>query len=161
MPAPTVLDGGHLTIDGFEIGVNRYGAWRVINLPVLWAEAKQRGADRVLPGVAGQKAYQRRRDVTEFTLDMQIFGDVFGSDGSAVANQRIALQANWFSINAGIVKPTGLTDGTRTAVLYLPDTTTLTAPVHVTGFEAQDWTQSSHFVFAELTLSIPSGTFNS
>lgn len=156
MPLPTDTSGGHLVIASVEVGVNQYGAWRITDLPMLWSEAKQRGSNRVLPGVAGQKAYQRRRDTTERTVTMQVFGDIDGQTGTPYTNMRIGLQTNWMYLQQ-LVKPTGLTDGTRSATLTLPDGTSLTQTVHVESLEPHD--VYKNFMVADLTLSLPGGTF--
>lgn len=157
MPVSTATDGGHWVINSVEVGVNQYGAWRVIDLPLLWTEAKQRGANRVLPGVAGQKAYQRRRDTTERTVTLQVFGDVNGQSGATVTNARAGLETNWLYLNAQIVKPTGTTDGTHTSTLYLPSGASLSAPIHVVDLEPH--TIYKNFIIADLTVSIPGGTY--
>lgn len=124
------LCAGQLTISGEEL---LRDAWCVINLPVLWPGAAQRGVDRVLPGVTGVLAFQRRATVTAYTLEMAVTGEV-DSAGAINADPWEGFQDNVDYLRDNIVDPPGSGDGTRPAVLTLPDGSTRTGDLHVVRF---------------------------
>lgn len=144
---------GNLTIGGVAMNTP---AWTVLNLSVLWSPADQRGSDRLIPGAAGVVAYPRRATVTRHSLQMLISG-THDRTGSAAANAFTGLQVNIDYLLANVVNPTGVGDGTRSAVLTMPDGTTRTEPVHVVGLEVSDVVGNATWARAVLELSIPSG----
>jgi hypothetical protein len=131
-------------------------AWKVLNLYELWQPANVRGSDRIIPGSAGVVAYPRRATVTVRSLQMLISG-THDRTGAAVADKFEALQANVDYLLTNVVVPTGATDGTRSAVLTMPDGTTRTEPVHVLGLELGDLSLDGAWTKAVLELSIPTG----
>lgn len=154
MPALTYnTAAGDLTIGGVALNGP---AWKVLNLLELWQPADQRGNDRLVPGTAGVLAQQRRDTVTRRSLQMLIVGDV-DRTGAAQADRFEGLQANIDYLRSNVVAPTGTGDGTRSAVLTMPDGTTRTEPVHVVGFEFGNFREDAGWVRAVLTISIPSG----
>lgn len=154
MPALTYnTAAGDLTIGGVAM---MCPAWKVLNLLELWQPADQRGNDRLIPGTAGVLAQQRRDTVTRRSLQMLIVGDV-DRTGTPVADRFEGLQANVDYLRANVAAPTGTTDGTRSAVLTMPDGTTRTEPVHVVGFDFGNFREDGGWVRAVLQLSIPSG----
>jgi hypothetical protein len=144
---------GNLTIDGVAM---MCPAWIVLNLHELWQPANQRGDDRLIPGANGVLALKRRPTVTQRSLNMLISGSV-DRTGSANANKLIGLQTNLDYLRANVVDPTGVTDGTRSAVLTMPDGSTRTEPVHVTGLDFGDVREDGDWLRAVLTISIPTG----
>lgn len=62
---------GHLTIDDVNLHTP---AWCLIDLSDLWGTQDLRGANRVIPGMRGRKAYRRRIDQTRFQLPFVISG---------------------------------------------------------------------------------------
>jgi hypothetical protein len=144
---------GDLTIGGIAMNCP---AWKVLNLYELWQPADQRGSDRVIPGSNGVLPLKRRDTVTQRSLQMLVSG-THDRTGAAVADRFEALQANVDYLIANVVVPTGATDGTRSAVLTMPDGTTRTEPVHVTGLELGDLSLDGAWTKAVLTLSIPTG----
>jgi hypothetical protein len=144
---------GDLTIGGVAMnGV----AWKVLNLIDLWVPANQRGGDRLIPGSTGVLAQRRRDTVSQRSLQMLIAGDITYTSSTA-GDSFERLQINIDYLRANVVAPTGTGDGTRSAVLTMPDGTTRTEPVHVTGFELGEYRQDAGWAKAVLELSIPSG----
>ena len=144
---------GGLTIAGISLTTT----WcRVMNLVELWLPADQRGQDRIVPGSSGVKAQQRRDTVTRRTLRLVIAGDVtYTGSTSGNAFERLAINVDY--LRANIVAPTGTGNGTRSAVLTMPDGTTRTEDVHVTGMELGRYAEDARWLLATLELSIPSG----
>jgi len=153
MPYEWNTAAGGLTIAGISLTTT----WcRVENLIDLWLPADQRGNDRVVPGVSGVLAQQRRDTVTRRSLRLTIAGDVTYT-GSTSGDAFERLQINIDYLRANIVAPTGTTNGTRSAVLTMPDGTTRTEDVHVTGFELSSYAEDARWARGVLELSIPSG----
>ena len=144
---------GNLTIGGIAM-LNP--AFKVQNLPELWLPANQRGTDVIRPGVSGVKARLRRDTVTVRTLRLLIVGSA-DTSGAAVADLFEGLQANMDYIRTNVVAPTGLTDGTRSVVLTMPDGTTRTEPAHVQQMEVGRIVENGAWALATIELSIPSG----
>ena len=153
MPLSPPVNAGGLTIGGVAMSCP---AWVVHNLQELWLPAVQRGNDRIRPGVAGVKPAIMRDTVTRRTLQLLIVGDC-DRTGTPVTNLLQGLQANIDYLIANVVAPTGLTDGTRSAVLTMPDATTRTEPVHVTGMDFGQIRADGAWVKATIDLSIPTG----
>ncbi|MGA1075574.1 MAG: hypothetical protein ACO307_10635 [Ilumatobacteraceae bacterium] len=153
MPFEWNTAAGGLTIAGISLTTT----WcRVQNLVDLWLPADQRGQDRIVPGSAGVRAQQRRDTVTRRTLRLVIAGDVTYTGSTAGdAFERLAINVDY--LRANIVAPTGTTNGTRSAVLTMPDGTTRTEEVHVTGMELGRYAEDARWLLATLELSIPSG----
>jgi len=147
---------GDLTIGGIAMNGP---AWKVVNLYALWQPADQRGTDRLVPGATGVVAYRRRNTVTVVSLQMLISG-THDRTGAAVADKFEGLQANVEYLRANVVEPTGATDGTRSAVLTMPDGTTYTEPIHVVGLQFGDVSLDGAWLKAVLEISIPSGRFS-
>lgn len=144
---------GGLTIGGVDM---MGPAWQVRNLVELWMPAQQRGRDKVIPGVNGRRPYRRFNDATTRTLAMKITGDV-DRTGAAQSDKFEGLQKNIDYLIANVVAPTGATDGTRSLVLTMPDGTTRTEPVHVTGMELGEFDRAARWLLATIDLSIPAG----
>lgn len=144
---------GDLTIGGVAMNGP---AWKVLNLYELWLPANVRGSDRILPGTAGVIAYQRRATVTVRSLQMLVSG-THDRTGASVADRYEGLQANVDYLITNVVAPTGTGDGTRSAVLTMPDGTTRTEPVHVLGLELGTISEDGSWTKAVIELSIPSG----
>jgi hypothetical protein len=155
MPVSYNTAAGDLTIGGINMFCP---AWRIDNLYELWLPADQRGQDVTRPGVAGSYAVRRYATATRKSLRMLIVGDV-DRTGSASASKLTGIYTNIAYIRDNIVAPTGTTDGTRSAVLTVPGGTTITEPIHVTGFEVSDLREDGAWVKAVLEISIPSGRF--
>lgn len=153
MPFEHNTAAGSLSIAGITLTTT----WcRVQNLPELWMPADQRGTDRLVPGSAGVVGVQRRDTVTRRTLRLVIAGDVtYTGATTGDAFERLAINVDYLRTN--IVAPTGTTDGTRSAVLTMPDGTTRTEDVHVTGMELGRYAENARWLLATLELSIPSG----
>jgi len=134
-------------------------AWKVLNLHVLQQPADQRGDDRLIPGSAGVLPLRRRDTVTRHSLQILITG-THDRTGAAVADRFEGLQANIDYLRTNVVAPTGTGDGTRSAVLTMPDGTTRTEPIHVTGMQFGDVSLDGSWMKAVLEISIPSGRFS-
>lgn len=159
---PTAIDFEILTGQLSISGVNLRGpAWHVLDLFPLWSSPTLRGQDRILPTAAGVRPFRRRRTVTVRSLEMVVVGDCdrFGDvivdcDEADYAAQ---LQENIDYLLDNVVEPPGTQDGTRDAILTMPDGTTRTADVHVVGFDLHGGRYDITGV--TLTLSIPNGRF--
>lgn len=153
MPFEWNSAAGGLTISGISLTTT----WcKVMNLIDLWLPADQRGGDRIVPGASGVLAQQRRDTATRRGLQLVIAGDVTYT-GSTSGDAFERLQINLDYLRANIVAPTGTTNGTRSAVLTMPDGTTRTEDVHVTGFDLGTYAEDARWVRGVLTVSIPSG----
>jgi hypothetical protein len=144
---------GDLTIGGIAM---MCPAWKVLNLYELWQPAQQRGTDRLIPGAAGVLAQQRRATVTARSLQMLIVG-THNRLGTAQTDLYEGLQANIDYLLSNVVNPTGATDGTRSAVLTMPDASTRTEPIHVLGLEFGEVRQDGAWMRAVIEISVPSG----
>lgn len=154
MPALTWNSAaGDLTIGGVSMNTP---AWKVLNLAVLWQPAAQRGQDRLVPSATGVRKFQRRATVTEHDLELLIVGS-HTRTGSTNADLFEGLQANVDYLITNVVNPTGTSDGTRSAVLTMPDGTTRTEPVHVTGMQFGETAGNGAYLKAVLSISVPSG----
>ena len=147
---------GDLTIGGVAMNGP---AWKVLNLHVLQQPADQRGDDRLIPGSAGVVAYQRRATVTRHSLQMLISG-THDRLGAANADTLGQLSSNIDYLEFYVVRPTGATDGTRSAVLTMPGGTTRTEPILVIGMQFGDLSLDGSWMRAVLEISIPSGRFS-
>ncbi len=153
MPFQWNSAAGGLTIGGISLTTT----WcKVLNLVDLWMPADQRGDDRIVPFYAGVLAQPRRDTVTRRSLRLVVAGDVTYT-GATTGDAFERLQINVDYLRANIVAPTGVSDGTRTAVLTMPDGTTRTEAVHVTGMELGRYAEDARWLLATLDLSIPSG----
>ena len=157
MPATITTTAGNLSIGGVAL-INSFGAWELTGdtLAQLWLPADQRGDDVVIPGASGVKARPRRDTATKRSLQMVIYGDV-DRLGATPANYVTGLRTNVEYLRANVVAPPGGSSGTRSAVLTLPDATTLTEDVHVTGMQLGDMRLDGLWAKAVIEISIPSG----
>lgn len=154
---------GNLSIDGIPMKTH---GWNVLDLRPLWMPASIRGSDKILPGASGVRAYPRRPTVTEISLSMIITGEANMLGAPPVTGVEhvsqalfIQLQANIAYLRANVIDPISpSTDGTRTAILTMPDGSTRTGAVHVVGLTVND--MKEHIMATTLTLSIPGGTLN-
>lgn len=154
MPALTWnTAAGDLTIGGVAMNC---AAWRVENLLDLWFPADQRGKDQQVAGVAGARAKRRVTTATKRSLRLTIVGDV-DRTGATNSDWFEGLAANVAYLRDNVIAPTGTGDGTRSAVLTMPNASTLTEPVHVEGMELGTWRPDGLWCRAVVTLSIPSG----
>lgn len=146
----TTIRTEYLEVDGTSLATY---AWEIVDLSPLWSSAKVRGADKRIPGAAGVRRYRRRRDVTTRSLPMVIVGTV-DQDGVAYADARSGLRANLDVLEANVVAPTNIGDGTRTAILHQVGDTK-TGPIHVLGLDVGPLGPSG--ARAVLEISIPGG----
>ena len=132
---------GTLSIDGTLM---HCPAWDLPDIGELWLGPAVRGEDRVIAGRTGVLAYPRRGTVTTRSLRMIVSGVVdrngdpwsdLGDITDECQRHQIGLQRNIAYLRANVTDPTNVGDGTRTAVLTLPDPAEdpVTAPVHVLG----------------------------
>lgn len=129
-------------------------AWCVGNLWVLWSGPETRGSDRLIPGAAGVRPYKRRATVTRRLLELSIFGDRDWNDVQ-YDGYREGLRANIQHLKTNVTNPFTTGDGTRTAVLHLPDGSTATGSIHVVGFELGPLGPAG--ALATMEISIPLG----
>lgn len=140
-------------------GVTMHGpAWDLTDLTDLMLGGEVRGEDRILPGVAGVIALPRRYTVTRHSLPFVIDGSV-DVTGQPVANPWIGLQDHLDFLLANVVEPTGVGDGTRAAVLHMPDNgPDRRADIHVLRLVKGDVLEGR--MLATLEISIPAGVFS-
>lgn len=153
---------GTVTIGG--VSMNR-PAWALFGdeqgngglLPLIF-RADQRGEDRILPFAGGVVPFQRRTTATRHDFRLTVTGDV-DSAGAVNVDSEAGLVTNLAYLWTNIVKPTALTDGTRTFSYTAPGGTVRTGTVHVLGLEPVRYHlngRSSIFV-GVLQVSIPAG----
>ena len=145
---------GDLTIDSFELNT---AAWRVENLYEWWLPATQRGNDKIRPGVDGVFAVRRRKTATRRTLQMFISGEV-DAFGVPYDNPFNGLSTNLFAFEVNLVDPVTTGNGTRTALLTLPNGNQRGGPVTVLGMEISDIKPTSRYCYATIDISIPGGS---
>lgn len=145
---------GDLVIDEFALNTV---AWRVENLYEWWLPATQRGNDKIRPGVDGVFAVRRRKTATRRTLQMFISGEV-DAFGVPYDNPFNGLSTNLFAFEVNLVDPVTTGNGTRTALLTLPNGNQRGGPVTVLGMEISDIKPTSRFCYATIDISIPGGS---
>ena len=131
-------------------------AWLATNIDIFWNVGSQRGDDRIIPGAAGTRPYQRRLTVTKRTLELVVFG-AQDRTGATNADPRLGLWNN-IKVLRTLASPTGTGDGTVAATLTLPTSaspSTLTGYVHIEGFDIGP--VHRHTVKATMDLSFPFG----
>ena len=146
---------GDLSIGGVAMNCP---AWVVLNLQELWHPANVRGSDRLIPGTDGVLPYRRRSTVTTRSLQMIISG-THDQSGNTTTTPLLGLQANFDYLVANVVAPTGSGNGTRAAILTMPDASTRLADVHVLGIQLGDTGPGGQWAKAVVELSIPAGKF--
>ncbi len=154
---------GTLTISG--ISMNRL-AWAVLaddrgsnGLLQAVTLVEVRGDDRILPGAVGVIPYQRRITSVRMDLRIIVIGEV-NELGVANLDHTTGLIDNLQYLYTNVVAPTGLTDGTRPAVLTLPGQPAVTASIHVLGLDVQEYQLGPEAVWiGTLQTSIPSGRY--
>lgn len=129
-------------------------AWYV-ELSPLWATPDVRGTDRILPGVAGVKAYRRRLTVTRYSLPFYITGQ-YDRLGNVTADPFSGLAANLAWLYDELLLPLTTGDGTQTAVWTPPGQSPITAAVHVLGIPEPSFNPAAVAV-TTLELSVPGG----
>lgn len=147
---------GALTIGG--ISMHTYG-WNILELRDLWIVTAVRGADRLIPGVAGLRPKPRRRTATPHSLPMTITG-LSDSVGNVITDpqaQRNQLETHIAYLMDNVVAPTGTATGTRDAVLTMPSGATRTAAIHVLSITPGTYNPIG--LRATLDISIPAGRF--
>lgn len=132
-------------------------AWTTRDPLVLFQGASTRGSDRIIPGAAGVRPYKRRATVTQRTLLMIVYGHK-QPDGTENADQVAGLIENLRHLREHVADPTGIGDGTLTAELHLPDTSTVSGAVHVERFEWENMAPGA--AAATLDLSIVGGSLS-
>lgn len=156
LPLTGSLCDGQLTVDGEAL---RCSAWWVLSLSPLWASGPIRGADRLLPGVTGVRAYRRRRTVATYSLPMLIVGS-HDKLGVALADEWAGLRANVDALRL-VTDPVNTGDGTRALVLTMPGGGTRTGTAHVSLTLGETIVGSGQAgLRATLDLSIPAGTLS-
>lgn len=131
--------------------------FRIQNLNALMDGPAVRGSDVIIPHKAGVLPQIRRTTVTVKGLELIIFGR-YDVTGALAADRHVTLWDNVEYLRANVTDPTMSGDGTRAAVLYLPDGTTRSGDVHVLGLELSPI--SSYDVWAVMEVSIPSGALS-
>lgn len=129
-------------------------AWRILDLSKLYGIQK-RGSDRILPGAAGARPFERKITVRSFALPLLVMGRQ-QRDGTVNSNIYEGLDDNVDALITAIVLPPGTTAGTRAAVWHRA-TGNLSADVHVEGLEPEAW--GAAWIRFSLELSIPAGRF--
>lgn len=140
----------------FNSGVTA-NAFRIRNLSALMDGPAVRGSDVIIPHKAGALPQIRRTTVTVKGLELIIFGS-YDVTGAAAADRHVTLWDNIEYLRANVTDPTMSGDGTRAAVLYLPDGTIRSGDVHVLGLELSPI--SSYDTRAVMEVSIPSGALS-
>ncbi len=144
------------------------GAWGVLGdkdgqggLVQLWVEYDIRGQDRILPGVPGVIAYQRRMTVTRHDLRFLVVGDIDGQTSLPVMDQRIGLQDNLSYLHEEVFAPVDSSTGMRYASLEMPGGELREAFIHVLGVKTQTYhlNECGSIWIGTLQIDIPGGRF--
>lgn len=146
---------GSLAIAGVSMFTT---AWCVTSLASLYDDPSLRGADRILPGVLGVRKYRRRATATLHSLPFLVTGVVTTAGLETTVSPYAQLTANLRYLKANVTLPTNTGDGTRPAVLTLPDGTTVTKDVHVLGLHGD--LHPGALWSGTLDISDPTGTFH-
>lgn len=133
-------------------------AWNVLDLVPLWMPAATRGANVIIPGADGRRAYPRRIDEARYSLPM-VIGGVADRLGAAYANRWTGLQTNLEYLRANVTTPPTAPTATRAATLLMPDGTTRTANVQVEILTLSNPRTTAAVIEAVLELIIPAGRF--
>lgn len=120
---------GTLTIDGVAL---MCPGWTILTLGGFYGTPAELGTDRVIPGVDGVIPYKRRATVTRHSLPMVVVGQ-HNRLGVEYPEPYVGMETNLAYLLANVALPTGVGDGTRTAVWTRPSGATITAAVHVLG----------------------------
>lgn len=151
---PTSSCLGTLTIAGIAM---QCPSWYV-ELAQFYRTPEVRGADRLLPGTSGVRAFRRRLTVSRYSLPMILTG-VYDRFGNSYADAQVGLATNIAWLHANVLLPTNVGDGTRTAVFTAPGQTPVTTPVHVLGI-TDPGMQRGAIAFTTLELSCASGALH-
>jgi hypothetical protein len=167
MPLQNTSLEGTLTIGSIAMQ-NTFGAWGICGdetgqggLVHLWTRFDVRGTDRLLPGVTGVIAYQRRMAPTRHDLRLLVSGDIDGVTGTPYTDPVEGLAENLEYLRANVLAPVVSSTGTRAATLTVPGMANRTANIHVLGLMIQSYM----IVFCQsvavttLQISIPGGRF--
>jgi len=157
-PLDYATDDGDLTIEGVVSGVPmRCAAWAVVDLTPLWLPAMQRGRNRIIPGASGMIVNRRRKTQTLHPLTLVVSG---GTDlnGNPYTDVWDGLYQNMLYLKQQVFDPPGGSAVSRTAVLTLPDASTLTAEVQIEDVSAVDRKGPVHIYTMDLIL--PMGEFS-
>ena len=131
-------------------------AWCLTDLSSLWEPANQRGANVIIPEVAGRRAYPRKVDETDYALPFLISGLVDETGAFTGEDENEQLRENLAYLRQYVLDPSA--GATRPAQLKSPDASvTLTADVQVMPLvtryrQAGIWAGTLHLV-------IPAGSF--
>lgn len=129
-------------------------AWRILDLSKLYGLTK-RGSDRILPGAAGGRPFERKVTMRTTALPLLVQGRM-NREGTPYSNVYEGLDDNIDALMTAIILPPGTTAGTRAAVWHRA-TGNLSADVHIESFEPEAW--GSAWIRFSLELSIPAGRF--
>lgn len=144
---------GQLVIETFAfMAPNR----RILNLPELLSAAPTRGSDKVIPAVGGVRSRRRRVASADRTLELVLRGDV--DESGAITADPLATLVDLINALVELAEPVATGDGTRSATLTRPDSTTSTKPITVVGFEVGQMAGPTA-VYAAFDIVIPSGRF--
>lgn len=146
---------GRLTINGVDM---HNQAWNVLDLVPLWMYEASRGANVIIPGASGRRAYPRRVDEGRYSLPMIITG-VADRLGVGYANRWTGLQTNLAYLHTNVVNPPTAPTATRAATLLMPDGTTRNADVQVESLDIANPGTTAAVIQAVLELVIPAGRF--
>lgn len=132
---------GTLTIEDVSLNTP---AWTLPDLSPLWATPTLRGSNRLIPGLAGRKAYKRRLDETTHTLPILITGfcDQIGTpydDLGISFSQGLESNIRFLQTAFGLDDPSAIASGdsTLTATFVLPSGDARIAPVQVLALSGQ------------------------
>lgn len=144
---------GELVIDGVTM---HCAAWDCNNVQLLWQTPAVRGADRLMPGLPGVRAYRRRFTVTTFAAQLVITGAV-DHLGVPYDDAIVGLEENIAYLRANAADPPADGTPTRPATLLMPSTVLRTSPVTPLGLTLGN--RMGFKQLAVINLSLPLGGF--
>lgn len=130
-------------------------SWICLDVSELWMSAEQRGTDLVIPGRPGAIPMPRRATVTPRSIRLLI-GGTHRYNGTRYNNVRAGLFANVQALNALVVQPTYVGNGTRSIQLSAPGGGGLTGVGHVVGLDLGEHL-GGQVMRAVLRISLPDG----
>lgn len=147
----TVTRSWYLEINSIPLATY---AWEIPDLSALLDSPALRGADVLIPGVAGVVPNRRRTTVTVYTFPLDVVGDL-DEDGTPSDDPNEGVNEHMAYLNANLGLAAG-GDGTVPAEFHRGDLPSWTADVHFLGFKGSQ-KQGEFLVRTTFDISVPSG----
>lgn len=151
MTSPAPWDRAWLEVDDFPLSTF---AWWSDDYSPLLNSPPFRGGNEIMPGAPGRRAFLLIPDEMEFTLPLNVMGDV-DEDNEPLEDHIQGVIDNTLAIKSGLGIPDGATGELKPAVFHLPNGSAWLTNMQVHGlFGTRDLTRG---VRTTLDLVIPAG----